>query len=87
MSARGELIDMSAEALDRLRWEMDEGRIPADGSASRKCMSRARKLPRSFYQRDDVVTIARDLLGKVLCTRFNGTLTSRRHHGNRSLRG
>lgn len=34
------------------------------------------KLPVSFYQRQNVVTIARDLLGKVLCTQFNGNLTS-----------
>ncbi len=34
------------------------------------------KLPISFYQRQNVVTIARDLLGKVLCTQFNGNLTS-----------
>ena len=34
------------------------------------------KLPRKFYLRDDVVQVAKDLLGKVLCTRFNGKLTS-----------
>jgi DNA-3-methyladenine glycosylase len=34
------------------------------------------KLPRSFYTRDDVVQIAKDLLGKVLVTRFDSTLTS-----------
>ncbi len=34
------------------------------------------KLPRSFYARDDVARIAGDLLGKVLCTRFDGILTS-----------
>lgn len=34
------------------------------------------KLPRSFYQRDDVAQIARELLGKVLSTSFNGVLTS-----------
>lgn len=34
------------------------------------------KLPRSFYQRDDVVQISRDLLGKVLCTRINGQFTA-----------
>ena len=28
-----------------------------------------------FYLRDDVVTISRDLLGKVLCTDIDGTLT------------
>ena len=28
-----------------------------------------------FYQRDDVVTISRELLGKVLCTGIDGALT------------
>jgi len=32
------------------------------------------KLSRDFYLRDDVVAIGCDLLGKVLCTRFNGEL-------------
>lgn len=31
-----------------------------------------------FFRRDDVVQIARELLGKVLCTRFDGVLTSGR---------
>jgi DNA-3-methyladenine glycosylase len=35
-----------------------------------------RRLPRSFYLRDDVVTIARDLLGKVLWTEFDGVRTA-----------
>lgn len=34
------------------------------------------KLEQSFYQRTDVVQIARDLLGKVLVTRVAGVLTS-----------
>lgn len=34
------------------------------------------KLGRSFYERTDVVKIARDLLGKVLVTRFDNILTS-----------
>lgn len=34
------------------------------------------KLERDFYQRDDVVKISRDLLGKVLVTRVGGILTS-----------
>ena len=33
------------------------------------------KLSASFYAKDDVVAVARDLLGKVLCTRLNGQLT------------
>jgi DNA-3-methyladenine glycosylase len=35
-----------------------------------------RKLPHSFYQQEDLVHIARQLVGKVLCTQFKGTLTS-----------
>lgn len=31
-----------------------------------------RKLPVEFYTRTDVVEVARDLLGKVLCTRIDG---------------
>lgn len=34
------------------------------------------KLPRSFYQRSDVVQIAKDLLGKVLVTNIEGVLTA-----------
>ena len=37
-----------------------------------------KKLPLSFYLRDDVVTIAKELLGKVLVTAWNGELTSGR---------
>ena len=36
------------------------------------------KLPVSFYDRKDVIKIARELLGKVLVTRFDGVLTSGR---------
>lgn len=34
------------------------------------------KLSQSFYANDNVVTVARDLLGKVLCTKVSGELTS-----------
>lgn len=34
------------------------------------------KLPRAFYLGKDVVTIARDLIGMVLCTRIRGSMTS-----------
>jgi len=34
------------------------------------------KLSKSFYTRSDVTLIARELLGKVLCTDIDGTLTS-----------
>lgn len=33
-------------------------------------------LPAEFYQRDDVLTIAKELLGKVLITEFGGEYTS-----------
>ena len=33
------------------------------------------KLDRDFYLRDDVVAVARDLLGKVLCSHVDGHLT------------
>lgn len=35
-----------------------------------------KKLDSSFYQRNDVVLIAKELLGKRLCTNINGALTS-----------
>ena len=37
-----------------------------------------KKLPLSFYLRDDVVQIAKDLIGKVLVTNWNGEFTSGR---------
>ena len=37
-----------------------------------------KKLPLSFYLREDVVLIAKELLGKVLTTNFDGKLTSGR---------
>ena len=37
-----------------------------------------KKLPLSFYLRDDVVQIAKELLGKVLVTTWNGSTTSGR---------
>ena len=37
-----------------------------------------RKLPLSFYLRDDVLLIAKELLGKVLVTKYNNILTSGR---------
>lgn len=39
---------------------------------------RTRKLDLKFYDRDDVVKIARDLLGKILVTRMNGIRCSGR---------
>jgi DNA-3-methyladenine glycosylase len=37
-----------------------------------------KKLPLSFYRRDDVVQIARELIGMILVTRWNGVTTSGR---------
>lgn len=37
-----------------------------------------KKLPLSFYLRDDVVLIAKELLGKVVVTAFDGEITSGR---------
>lgn len=34
-----------------------------------------KKLPNSFYDRDDVVLIAQELIGKVLCTNVEGIVT------------
>ncbi|MGN8226171.1 DNA-3-methyladenine glycosylase [Gracilimonas sp. BCB1] len=34
------------------------------------------KLPRSFYQRDEVVQISKELIGKVICTNFDGVQTA-----------
>jgi DNA-3-methyladenine glycosylase len=38
----------------------------------------AEKLPISFYTRSDVVQVARDLIGKYVCTRIDGILTAGR---------
>ena len=40
------------------------------------CGPNLRRLPLEFYTRTDVVQIARELLGKVLVTTFNGQLTT-----------
>ena len=37
---------------------------------------RTPKLPPSFYRRSDVLAIARELLGMVLCTRLGGVITT-----------
>lgn len=34
------------------------------------------KIPRSFFERDNVVQISKELIGKVLCTNFGGCLTA-----------
>ncbi len=37
-----------------------------------------KKLPLSFYQRNNVLQIARELMGKILVTKWNGIITSGR---------
>lgn len=37
-----------------------------------------KKLPESFYQREDVLQIAKELLGKILVTKWNGQITAGR---------
>lgn len=37
-----------------------------------------KKIPLSFYARKDVVEIAKDLIGKIIVTNFNGSITSGR---------
>ena len=39
-------------------------------------MKSPQTLPQSFYLRDDIVAVSRDLLGKVLCTEIGGLRTS-----------
>ena len=39
-------------------------------------MSELRRIPRAFYLREDVVRIARELIGKVLATSFDGHRTA-----------
>ena len=43
-----------------------------------KDISTWKVLPKSFYQRADVVSITKDLLGKIIVTRFDNTLTAGR---------
>ncbi len=37
-----------------------------------------KKLPAQFYERNDVVQVAKDLIGKILVTQFDGRLTAGR---------
>jgi DNA-3-methyladenine glycosylase len=46
-----------------------------------------KKLDYSFYERSDVVKIARDLLGKLLITRFDGGISSGRIVETEAYRG
>lgn len=44
-------------------------------------------LPPLFYQRSDVVTLARQLIGKILCTKIDGELTTARIVETEAYRG
>lgn len=44
-------------------------------------------LPLLFYQRPDVVTIAKELIGKILCTNIDGKLTTARIVETEAYRG
>ena len=37
-----------------------------------------KRLPKSFYQREDVLQVAKDLLGKILVTKWDGIITAGR---------
>lgn len=50
-------------------------------------MSKIKKLGDSFYNRNDVVEIAKELLGKILVTKFDGQLTSGRIVETEAYRG
>ena len=39
-------------------------------------MNRPKTLPQSFYVRDDLIAVSRELLGKVLCTEIEGVRTA-----------
>lgn len=43
-----------------------------------KIKSHWKKLPLSFYERENVLLIAKELLGKILVTKFDGILTAAR---------
>lgn len=49
-----------------------------DNITIQKLCSSAEKLDRSFYCRENVVQVARDLVGKLLVTGFNGVCTAAR---------
>jgi DNA-3-methyladenine glycosylase len=50
-------------------------------------VSKIKKLDDSFYNRNDVVKIAKELLGKILVTKFDGQLTSGRIVETEAYRG
>jgi len=50
-------------------------------------VSKIKKLDHSFYNRNDVLKIAKELLGKILVTQFNGQITSGRIVETEAYRG
>jgi DNA-3-methyladenine glycosylase len=50
-------------------------------------VSKIKKLDYSFYNRNDVLKIAKELLGKILVTQFNGQITSGRIVETEAYRG
>jgi DNA-3-methyladenine glycosylase len=50
-------------------------------------VSKIKKLDDSFYNRNDVLKIAKELLGKILVTKFDGQLTSGRIVETEAYRG
>lgn len=56
----------------KLRWRMKQ---PQDIET---VMKKWKKLPPSFYERTDVVHVTKNLLGKILVTNFDGTVTAGR---------
>lgn len=57
------------------KWATDEEEEPFPVNPY---VVKQKKLPLSFYQRDDVLQVARELIGKLVITRWNGILTSGR---------
>jgi DNA-3-methyladenine glycosylase len=55
-----------------------DGRRHAKDAKLRQPGEQYEKLPLSFYQRSDVVQIAKELLGKILVTNWKGLITSGR---------
>lgn len=47
-----------------------------DAALQKHDMKSPQTLPQSFYLRDDIIAVSRDLLGKVLCTEIGGMHTS-----------
>jgi DNA-3-methyladenine glycosylase len=62
----------------KYRKQIDIHVIRSDGISHKMIKMSLKKLPLSFYRRNDVVEIAKDLIGKILVTRWDGIVTSGR---------